>query len=72
MTVDWQAYATGVEKQLAQIRKDLAPLENGEMHLNRKLYGGEWQDVTGEMIDHLKRTITTYETILKDVHERRL
>ena len=42
MAVDWSAYAKGVEAQLDQLRKDLAPLEAGKMKIGERVGGGEW------------------------------
>jgi hypothetical protein len=72
MPVDWKAYAKGVEADIARIKNDLAPLEEGSMKIGSREYGGEWRDVTSETIAHYKRSIETYEAILKDVKENRI
>lgn len=72
MTVDWEAYAKGVEAQLAQLKKDLAPLESGKMRVGERVAGGPWRDVAAESIERNKAAIRTYETILKDVRTNRI
>jgi hypothetical protein len=72
MKVDWKAYAKGVEADIAQIKKDLAPLEEGRMTIGERELGSPWRDVTQEMIARHKQNIATYETILKDVRENRI
>lgn len=72
MAIDWPAYAKGVEAQIAQLKEDLAPLEEGRMKLGERVNDGEWKDVTQEAIERNKRVIATYEAILKDVREKRI
>jgi hypothetical protein len=72
MAVDWEAYAKGVEAQIARIKKDLAPLEAGELKLGERQPGSPWRDVTQESIDRNKQALETNETILKDVRENRI
>jgi len=55
---------------MAAVRKDLAPLESGEMKLGSRTGDGPWKDVTGEWIEHHKRTIGTYEAILAALAKR--
>jgi hypothetical protein len=40
------------------------------MQLGSRDYGGEWKDTTAEDIEFHKRTIATYEAILKDLRSR--
>jgi hypothetical protein len=68
--VDWKAYARRIEEDLAECRKHLAPLESGTMRIGTREYGGQWEDTTPAMIATHKRTIATYEAILKDVRSR--
>jgi hypothetical protein len=60
----WDGYKKRIEADLAGVRRDLAPLEAGEMHLGSRTGDGPWRDVTGEWIAHHKRTIETFEAIL--------
>jgi hypothetical protein len=66
----WEEYARGIERDLAEIRKSLAPLELGEMRLGERSGTGPWRDVTRDMIAHHKRTIATYESILTVMKKR--
>jgi hypothetical protein len=52
MAVDWEAYARGVEADIVQLKKDLAPLEAGEMTIGERRGSGPWRDVTAEQIGH--------------------
>jgi hypothetical protein len=58
-------YIAGIEKnELPALRKQLAPLESGSMHIGGKKLGGPWVDETQEWIAHLKKTIGIYESII--------
>jgi hypothetical protein len=72
MAVDWEAYASGIEADIAQLKKDLAPLEAGEMTIGERRGSGPWRDVTAESIARNKQAIATYEAILKDVRTNRI
>ena len=72
MSVDWEAYAKGIEKQIAELREYLTPLEAGEMTLGERQAGGPWRDVTQDAIDREKKIIATYESILKDIRTNRI
>ncbi|WP_314961483.1 hypothetical protein [Bradyrhizobium cosmicum] len=72
MPIDWKAYARGVEADIAQIKRDLAPLEDGTMTIGERESGSDWRDVTPETIARYKQNIATYEAILKDVVENRI
>lgn len=72
MAVDWEAYARGIETDIAQLKKDIAPLEAGEMTLGERHGSGPWRDVTAESIARNKKAIATYEAILKDVKSNRI
>jgi hypothetical protein len=72
MAVDWIAYAKGVEADIAQLKKDLAPLEEGRMTIGEREGSSAWRDITPETIARHKQNIATYEAILKDVRENRI
>jgi hypothetical protein len=72
MPVDWEEYARGVEANISQLKKDLAPLEAGEMTIGERRGDGPWRDVTVEAIARNKKAIATYEAILKDVRTNRI
>ncbi|MEH2476265.1 hypothetical protein V1281_002566 [Nitrobacteraceae bacterium AZCC 2161] len=72
MAVDWEAYAKGVEADIAEIKKHLAPLEAGKMKLGERQGDSPWRDVTQEAIDREKRALATYEAILVDVKTNRI
>jgi hypothetical protein len=60
----WDDYRKRIEGDLADVRRDLAPLESGEMTLSSRTGNGPWRDTTPEMIAQHKRTIATFEGIL--------
>lgn len=64
-------YLRQCEVELEQLRRDLKPLEAGEMHLRERHAGGPWVETTQKWIDHLKRTIGIYEGILARHKESR-
>ena len=60
----WDDYQKRIEAELAQARKDLAPLISGEKRLGERMGEGPWRDITQEWISHHNHTIGTYEAIL--------
>jgi hypothetical protein len=68
----WDDYQKRTEAELARARKDLAPLESGEMRLGERRGDGPWRDITEEWIAHHKRTIGTYEAILAALKRKEL
>ena len=60
----WDDYRKRVEADIASLRRDLDPLESGEMHLRSIGTDGVMHDVTESWISHLRRTIKTYQAIL--------
>jgi hypothetical protein len=46
MTVDWNAYAKGVEADIAEIKEYLAPLESDLMTLGSREGNCPWRDAT--------------------------
>ncbi len=70
MSIDLKEYARGIEADLAELKKNLSPLESGDMVLRSREFGGEWRDVTAETIAFDRKVIATYEAILKDVRSR--
>lgn len=72
MSIDWAAYAKGVQAELVQLRKDLEPLEAGTMTLGERFGNGPWRDVTQEAIERNRRAVATNEAILEDVLRNRV
>jgi hypothetical protein len=68
----WDDYRKRYEAELEQIRKDLAPLESGEMRLGTRTGDGPWRDITQVRIADHKRTIAKYEAILTALKNRQL
>ena len=60
----WEDYRKRIESEIADLKRDLARFELGEMHL---LSAGA--DVTEHWIAHFRRTINNYETILDALKE---
>jgi hypothetical protein len=60
------------EARLAEIRKNLAPLESGQMRIGERTGGGPWRDITADWIAQDKRTIGIYEAILAALQKREL
>jgi hypothetical protein len=53
-----------VKAGLAQLKADLAPLENGEVRVGECISNGNWHDITPAAIASQKRIISTLESIL--------
>jgi hypothetical protein len=60
----WDDYRKRIEADIAEAKRDLAPLESGEMHLRSGGTNGVMRDVTAHWIAHFRRVIKNYETIL--------
>jgi hypothetical protein len=67
----WEDYARRIQADLEQTRKDLAPLESGQMRIGSRTGDGPWRDKTGDWIAHFKRTIATFEDILAAVKKKK-
>ena len=68
----WDDYQKRFEAELAQARKELAPLISGEKRLGERRGDEPWRDITEEWIAHHKRTIGTYEAILAALKRKEL
>lgn len=53
------------DHELPALRRQLEPLESGEIHLSERRGTEPWVDATPQWIDHLKKTIGIYEAILE-------
>ena len=51
-------------EQLTGFRKRLEELESGQLAIGSRVRGGDWVDITPEVIERVKRYIATYEGIL--------
>ncbi len=56
--------------EIPNLRRDLAPLESGEMKLASRKGDGPWVDETADWIKRLKESINTYEQIAKALREK--
>jgi hypothetical protein len=61
----WDDYRKRIESDIASLRRDLDPLESGEMHLRSIGTDGVMHDVTESWISHFRRTIKNYQSILE-------
>jgi hypothetical protein len=58
-------YREQIEKDLASCREGLEPLEKGELRqYTRKSDRDDWVETTQQTIDHYKRLIALFESIL--------
>ena len=60
----WDTCRILIEANLESCRRDLTPLESGEINVGERLGHGPWIDVTQGAIASCKRTITAYEAVL--------
>jgi hypothetical protein len=60
----WNDYKKRIEANIAEVQRDLAPLESGEMSLAERKNGEAWRDTTQEWIAHHRQTIAQYEAML--------
>ena len=65
MMINLETYAHGIRDALDECHAHMSPLEAGEIHIGSRAQGGDWKDITEEMIDRHKKMITTYEGILR-------
>jgi hypothetical protein len=68
----WEDYKKRIEADLAEVRRNLAPLESGGMHLGERKTGELWRDTTQQWITHHKRTIAKYEAMLAALNKGEL
>ena len=59
-----EAYKRDIRERIEECRRDLAPLETGEIRQQSKTGDEPWKDTAAETIAHHKRTIAMYERIL--------
>ena len=57
-------YIEGLKHEIANLKAMLDPLEHGRMRTGTKRPGEPWTDTTQGWIDHLKKTIETYQSIV--------
>lgn len=62
--ISMEDYLRHCERELAELRAQLEPLESGSMHTGEKRLGGPWTDTTARDIERLKKSIKEYEGIL--------
>lgn len=60
----WEDYRKRIESDIAEVKRDLAPLESGKMQLRSAGTNGVMRDVTADWIAHFRRTIKNYEAML--------
>jgi len=60
----WDDYRKRIESDIASLRRDMDPLESGEMHLRSIGTDGVMHDITETWISHFRRTIKNYQSIL--------
>ena len=60
----WDDYRKRIEADIAEARKELAPLESGERRLGERKSDGMWRDTTEEWIRHYRHVIRTFEVRL--------
>ena len=60
----WDEHRKQIEADLAEIRRDLAPLESGHMQIRERTGNEPWRNITASWIAHHKRTIAKYEARL--------
>jgi hypothetical protein len=63
--MDMADYVDQLRGEIAQLQAMLEPLVSGKMHVGSRSAGGQWEDVTPARIEHTKRTIAMYETIIE-------
>ena len=68
----WDEQIRQIEVELADLRKNLAPLESGKVKLSSRTENGPWEDITQQAIDRNKRVIQTYEAILAAFRKRQV
>jgi hypothetical protein len=52
------------EAELESLRKQLEPLESGQMKIGRRSLGSDWVDVTPEQIEQLKKSIAALVAVI--------
>lgn len=62
----WEAFFDWCEREIAERREQLAPLEAGQMHMGRRGpdTGFQWQDVTELQAERLRNEIKSLQNTL--------
>jgi hypothetical protein len=68
--IDLQEFRARVEKTVADLHRDIALMESGQIKMKSKNGDEPWRDVTQDSIDRNKRIISTHELILAGVDKR--
>jgi hypothetical protein len=68
--IDLHEFRARVEKTVADLHRDNALMESGQIKMNSKNGDEPWRDVTRESIARNKSIISTYELILAGVDKR--
>jgi hypothetical protein len=68
----WKDFVAHLEGEIAQLRKDLKPLEEGTMFIHRGPSGSQLKDVTAEEIAKLRASIKSIEAVLADARKKML
>jgi hypothetical protein len=59
-----EGFVAHTEKMIADLRAELGPYEAGTAKAGKRLYGGEWEDITPFMIAQIKREVASLENSL--------
>ena len=65
--IDLREFRARVEKTVADLHRDNALMESGQVKMQSNTGKEPWQDVTEELIARNKRIISTHQTILAGV-----
>ncbi len=68
----WRDFIGWCEREIAERRDYLRPLEEGSVHTGKKSpdTGGMWKDTTQDDIDSLKREIASIEAVIAQNRHR--
>jgi hypothetical protein len=68
----WRDFIGWCEREIAERRDYLRPLEEGSVHTGKKSpdTGGVWKDTTQDDIDSLKREIASIEAVIAQNRHR--
>jgi hypothetical protein len=62
----WRAFISHCEDRIDELRRELAPLESGDVQTAKRGRdsGGQWKETTDDEIKRLKEVITHWEHVI--------
>jgi len=67
--LEHERFLSALEDYIAHLQEKLSDLEAGRVQLGCRRRGGEWTDITIEMVHRERNTIAVFQSIIKTLRE---